>query len=653
VRASVVACAAGVLLASLAATTVDAAPRLPAIIADHMVLQRDAPVPIWGWADPGERIAVRIEHARAEAVTDADGRWRVTLPALSPGGPFELRVHGTRTLRVKDVLVGEVWLCAGQSNMSFPLGSTDTAGRDVPAANHPALRLFTVPQTSALHPMRDTRGVWRTSTPETAAVFSAVAYHFGLELQKQLGVPIGLVHASWSGTAGEEWIDPAALRADPVLQPIADRWDRVTEDAKAIYRRPEPVRLDFDDFALVRPDGTTVPLSNFDDGSTRNLLGGDWIFDWATAPRARFALTTGRGAAGWAASITGSRSTADFVLLHMLLRPWSAPMDLREFRALRFNARGKGAFKVRLQLPSITDFDDYATSPITGSRAWTPVTVAFRELAQAGWGRKLPLTLDAATGVTIEAVPAHPTKVRPPGGLYRGMIQPIIPYAIRGVVWYQGESNNARAFQYRRLLPALIRDWRAAWGQGDFPFGIVQLASYGAIRAEPRGSRWAELREAQRLALVEPATGLVVAIDQGDPADVHPKHKAEVARRLALWALGTVYGSDVVYEGPSFESMRIERDRLRLHFRTRGALASRGGAPLAGFAVAGADRVFHWADASIDGDDVVVRTPAVRSPVAARYAWADSPTCTLVNESGLPASPFRTDDWPMKTAAER
>ncbi len=651
-RRSTVALAAGVLV-WLTAAIADAALRLPAVLADHMVLQRDAPVPIWGWADPGERVSVRIEHARATAVADADGRWRVTLPPLVAGGPFELVVRGTRTLRVKDVLVGEVWLCAGQSNMSFPLGSTDTSVRDVPAANRPALRLFTVPQTSALQPASDTQGVWRTSTPDTAAAFSAIAYHFGIDLQEQLGVPIGLLHASWSGTAGEEWIDPAALHADSVLQPIIERWECATEDEKAIYRRPEPVRLEFDDFALVRADGTTVPLSDFDDGSTRTRLGGDWNFDWSTAPRARFALTTGRGAAGWAASITGARSAADLVLLHMIFQPWSAPMNLEEFRALHFHVRGRGAFKVRLQLPSITDFDDYASPPIAASRSWTPVTVAFRELAQAGWGRKLPRTLGAVTGITIEAVPAHAIKMRPPGGLYRGMIQPLIPYAIRGAVWYQGESNNARAYQYRRLLPALIRSWRSAWGQGHFPFGIVQLASYGAIRAEPRGSRWAELREAQLRSQAEPATGLAVAIDQGDPDDVHPKHKTEVARRLALWALGAVYGLDVVYEGPSYESMQIEGDRLRLHFRTAGALASRDGAPLAGFAVAGADRIFHWADASIDGTDVMVESADVRRPVAARYAWADSPMCTLVNSAGLPASPFRTDDWPMKTADER
>jgi len=441
-----------------------------------------------------------------------------------------------------------------------------------------------------------------------------------------------------------------------MLQPIVDRWNLVSEEEKAIYRQPEPFHLDFDDFELLGADADAapLPLSDFDDGTNRNRLGGTWMFDWKTAPNARFLLTRGRSRSGWAASIVGAREVNDLVLLRMSFQPWGLPFDLTRIRGLRFNVRGDGMFKLRLLQPTIGDFDDYATAAIMASAEWTSVTVPFRELKQAGWGRKLPLTLDAASGIMIEALPHHPNTKRPPSGLFQGMIRPLVPYAIRGVVWYQGESNNARAYQYRHLLPALIRGWRAAWGTDDFPFGIVQLPNYGPPRPEPHGSRWAELREAQLRALAVPQTGLVVTIDQGDPADVHPKHKAEVGKRLALWALGSVYGKDVVYSGPVYDSMRVENGRIRVRFRSGSAgLATRDDGPLKGFSVAGADQVFYWAEARIEGEEVVVASAAVRNPVAVRYAWADSPECTLTNHTGLPASPFRSDDWPAKTMNER
>jgi sialate O-acetylesterase len=266
----------------------------------------------------------------------------------------------------------------------------------------------------------------------------------------------------------------------------------------------------------------------------------------------------------------------------------------------------------------------------------------------------MPLTLDAAAGIGIDVLPRERPTKRPPAGLFNAMIRPLAPFGIRGAVWYQGEGNTARAYQYRKLLPAIVAAWRDAWAQGDFPFGIVQLPGYGKPRAEPRGSRWAELREAQLLTLAVPATGLAVTIDQGDPEDVHPRRKREVGRRLALWARGAVYGRDVVHEGPRYESVSREPGRLRVRFRHAASpLAARDDGPLRGFAVAGADRAFRWAEARIDGAEVVVWNDAVPAPIAVRYAWADSPDATLVNRAGLPASPFRSDDWPGKTADER
>ena len=641
------------LLLLLSGSLAFADPRLPAVISDHMVLQRGVRVPIWGWADPGETVRVGIQDARAKTRAGVDGRWKVVLPPLVVGGPFTLVVRGKSTLVVEDVLVGEVWLCAGQSNMSFPLGSADTAAVDVPKAAHETLRFFTAPRRSALEPASDTRGAWQVSTPETAREFSAVGYYFGTELQKSLDVPVGLLNASWSGTAAEEWIDRASLEADPSFRPILDRWAAVPSDETAIYRRPAALHLELDDFQLIG-DAETVPLADFDDGAARTRMGGEWTFDWKSAPNVRFALTRAGDKSGWAAMLAGKIEANDLPLLHMSFQPWGLPIDLTRFRGVRFRVRGDAAFKLRLNVPSITDFDDDATPPIAAATEWTTVTVLFRDLKQSGWGVKLPLTLDVVSALTIEALAAHPATKRPPAGLFDGMIAPLAPFGIRGVVWYQGEGNTPRAYQYRRLLPALIRQWRALWGQGDFPFGIVQLAAYGPIHDEPRGSRWAELREAQLMTLAVPNTGLAVAIDQGDPHDVHPKHKVEVGRRLALWALATSYGKDVVYSGPIYDSMRVEPGKIRVHFRhADGGLVAAEGKPLRGFAVAGSDQTFHWAQAQIEGGDVVVWSDDVRKPVAVRYAWADSPDATLFNAAGLPASPFRTDDWKGKTADVR
>jgi len=646
-----VAIATAVLLAESPAS---AAPRLPAIVSDGMVVQRDRPVAIWGWAEPGEAIMVRVADARADTVTGSDGRWRVRLPPLAAGGPFTLMVRGTTTVTVKDVLVGDVWLCAGQSNMTFPLGATDTAAADVAAASHPELRLFTVARASSLTASADTHGRWQASTPETARAFSAVAYYFGVELQRHLDVPIGVVQASWSGSAGEEWLDDAALDADPILRPIADRWRVVSEAEREIYRTPERIELTFDDVTLVAPDGTTVAVADFDDGRQRTHFGGTWAFDWTTAPDARFELARLFGEAGWAAAVTGTRGIADLVLLRMAFRPWAAPFDATGFRALRFRVRGRTPFRVRVLQSSITDFDDYASAPIHPAAEWRIVTIPFDELAQAGWGRRHALSREAVSGIGMEVLPAVETPRRPPAGIFHGMILPIAPYAIRGVLWYQGESNNGRAYQYRRLLPALIRSWRAAWQDDALPFAIVQLPAYGKTRMEPRGSRWAELRDAQLSALALPYTGLVVTLDQGDPDDVHPKRKVEVARRAARWAQAVVYDHDVVPMGPRYDSSYIDGGRMRVHFRPSvAALATRDGGTPRGFAVAGADRVFAWADARIDGDTVVVWSDAVPHPVAVRYAWADSPDATLIDDTGLPASPFRSDRWPGKTDDER
>jgi sialate O-acetylesterase len=313
-----------------------------------------------------------------------------------------------------------------------------------------------------------------------------------------------------------------------------------------------------------------------------------------------------------------------------------------------------GNFKLHILQPTITDWDNYVTKVISVGGDWKPVTVLFSEVKQAGWGKRLPFTQDQLAGLMIEQLISETAPARPPGGLFNGMIAPVVSFPIRGAIWYQGEGNAGRAFQYRSLLPSMISSWREAWGQGDFPFLVVQLPNFKRRQSEPSESAWAELREAQLKTLAVPKVGLAVSIDAGEADDVHPKNKRKIGERLALWALGTTYEKKLTFSGPLFREMVKEGDRLRLRFDHRGkGLVSDGGGPLRGFAVAGEDREFHWAEAKIEKGSVVVWSSEVPEPLAVRYAWADNPDCNLYNKAGLPASPFRTDDWPGVTFEQR
>jgi sialate O-acetylesterase len=447
--------------------------RIPHVFGDNMALQRDMPVPVWGTADPGEFVSVEFAGQSVATATDADGNWRVTLEPSPAGGPYDLTVRGKTIRTFKNILVGDVWVCSGQSNMQWPVEWSLNAVEEIANATYPRIRLFTVPPTVAQEPKLDVGGGWVACAPETVPNFSAVAYFFGRALHRELGVPVGLINTSWGGTAVEAWTSRSALAASPDFAPI---------------------------LARVHAD------------------------------------------------------------------------------------------------------DD-------------------------------------------------PNK---PSVLFNGMIRPLLPFGIRGAIWYQGESNVGRAYHYRSLFPTMIRDWRSGWSQGDFPFLFVQLANFGEPQTTPGDSDWAELREAQTMALSVPNTAMASAIDIGDALDIHPKNKQDVGERLALCALGTVFGWDVEYSGPLYSWMTVEGNAIRLRFDHVGnGLAAKGSDTLEGFAVAGADRRWMWADARIERDTVVVSTDAVPHPVAVRYGWHHNPVGNLYNRAGLPASPFRTDEWEGVTANNR
>jgi len=642
-----------VLLAVLVSPLL-AEPRLPHLFSNHMVLQRDKEIAVWGWADPGEKISVSLgSHAR-ETTAASDGRWKVTLSAMPAGGPFTLSVRGQKTIALKDVMLGEVWVASGQSNMTYALSGAIGSAEEIPKAIYPEIRFFTVPKKVALTPQEDTLpAAWEICSPDTAKNFSAVSYFFARDLYRALGVPLGMILSAWSGSGGEEWTDDRSLQREPQLRPILERWDASPVQVKSFATEPAPLSLEFDDFELVPAAEGAKPLlfANFNDGTGSTATGGNWIYDWDDSPGISIELVSpGRGGAGFAARVAGTFDATSSSRWQANFKRDESPTDVRAYAGIRFWVRGDGLFQLQTVQPTISDWDNYSSETFPATPEWKQITVWFKDLRQAGWGVVTPLTLNALTGFLLNMTPSIGYPPRPPGGLYEGMIVPLQMYRIRGAIWYQGEGNTWRAYQYRTLLPALIQGWRNGWAEGDFPFLIVQLPNLGSS-PELGDSIWAELREAQLLTVkTVPNTGLAVAIDVGDPGNLHPPRKAEIGERLALWALGTTYGKKIVHSGPLYKSSRIEGNRIRIQFQQTGSgLEARDG-ELKGFAIAGQDRKFHWASARIEGDSVLVSSPEVSAPVAVRYAWAGSPVCNLYNKEGLPASPFRTDDWPGASA---
>ncbi len=487
--------------------------KLPAVISNNMVLQRDMKVPIWGWAEPNEEVMVSVSwHSMRWAVTaDKNGKWKFKMNSPQTGGPYEMTISGKNKIKLENIMVGEVWVCSGQSNMEWPVGRTNNAKQEIASADCPNIRLFTVVKRVAEKPQPDCRGRWTLCSPQTVPGFSAVAYYFGREQHKELDVPIGLIHTSWGGTPSEAWTRREILEKESDAAPILERYD------EAISKYPQ-AKQEYD-------------------------------------------------------------------------------LKMNEWREAFKKAKAEGA--------------------------------------------SLPQRPRAPFG------PGHSHS---PAGLYNAMLAPLIPYGIRGAIWYQGETNAGRAYQYRKIFPAMIKNWRNDWGQGAFPFLFVQLANYKAVNPQPKESDWAELREAQLMTLALPNTGMAVIIDIGEANNIHPKNKQDVGKRLALWALARSFGKELVYSGPIYKSMTIKDEKVILDFdHVGGGLVAGGNEPLKGFAIAGADRKFVWSDAKIDGDSVVVSSEQISAPVAVRYAWADNPVCNLYNKEGLPASPFRTDDWPGVT----
>jgi sialate O-acetylesterase len=507
---------------------------LAPLFTDRAVLQRDKPVPIWGRAAPGERVTVTFAGQQRTATPGPDGRWIALLdpmPASAEGAV--LTVAGKNTLTLRDVVVGEVWLCSGQSNMEWPVSRARDAAQEIAAAQFPLLRHVRIEHVVSGAPAETvaTNG-WEGASPQTVGAFTAVGYFFARDLRLKLGVPIGLIHSSWGGTPVEAWMSPAALGSDPAFRVVRERWEKALADFPAAK----------------------------------------------TAYDAKLAEWTKAEAAAKAAAAA---------------RPAPAPA-------------------AKTKAPPKKD-----TVP-----------------SHADWLRQNPRP----------RAPRGPGDPWTPSGLFNGMINPLLPYALRGAIWYQGESNAERASEYHALFSTMIRTWRAHFGQGDFPFFWVNLANFD-VATDPTKRTYAFLREAQTRTLALPATGQALAIDIGDPKDIHPTNKQEVGRRLALLAQSRVYGIVGDDTGPVFTGATREGAAFRVRFsHASGGLVSHE-KPVQALELAGADRVFHPAEGRIERDTLVVSSDKVREPVAVRYAWTNSPVANLYNGAGLPAVPFRSDDW--------
>jgi sialate O-acetylesterase len=486
--------------------------KLPAIFSDHMVLQQGRENAIWGWAEPGEKIEVSVNGQSHNAVADEDGVWRLNLDELPVGRPYEIKVQGNNEVTISDVLVGEVWVCSGQSNMEWAVQDSDDADLERLAADYPQIRMVTVPKVASQEPLKDFQGSWSECTPETVGSFSAVGYFFGRLLHKTLDVPIGLIDNAWGGSACEAWVRRDVLENDDRFEQLMARW----KDIESNYDYEQEL------------DKFRKAVKQWEDNGRQ-----------------------------------GNRP----------MQPWNL---------LQGNSR--------------------------------------------------------------------------PANLYNGQLAPIVGYGIRGVIWYQGETNAGRAYQYRDLFPLMIQNWRDDWAIGDFSFYWVQLADFLAESEQPGDSDWAELREAQTMTMDKlPNTGQAVIIDRGEADDIHPRDKRTVAMRLARWALANNYGKDLAFRSPQFKSIDINGSKAIVTFdvgdRPDTALDTFDIGEVRGFAIAGDDRKFVWAHAAIVGrDKVEVWSDEVPEPAAVRYAWANNPVCNLRNRAGLPATPFRSDDWPGVTA---
>jgi sialate O-acetylesterase len=631
-------------------TATESLPLVSAMFGDNMVLQRGKPDTIWGWSRPGDSIRVRIAAEDISGVAGADGRWQLKFAPPATGGPYIMKVtDGRRAVELRNVMVGDVWICGGQSNMELPLRFTDNAADVAKQANYPDIRYFNVAEHTAYRPIHTLRGTWRVVSPRTAAELSAVAFYFGRELEQQVHVPVGLIVDSVGGSAGETWASAAALR------PLHDYDIPLSNLAELAHEGQPPygnyIMPWYDRYDVGLKEKWFSPGYDASGWKSVHLPGGfaglgvpdtpavGWFRKEITLPdpprKGLTLISLGEVQRMDSVYVNGTFVGASAWVEHP--RIYRIPADVlkqgRNLIAIRiFKTEPRGGFLGQPSDLRLT-LREHTVIPLAGA-----------------WRGK----------ISVDARPPHPMPLHfanwpvMPTVLYNGMLVPIAPLTITGAIWYQGEQNSPRGYEYRRLLPAVIASWRRLFGQGDFPFYLVQLPAFGARSATPTDDGWADIRESQAIvAATVPRSCLAVTIDAGGADSLHPGNKQPVGERLARCALNRYYGKHVVDSGPTLASVERLAHSIRLRFKNAsGGLVAKGGG-LDGFIIAGRDRKWHRAEARIQGMAVIVSAPEVPHPTQARYAWQSNPAATLFNGAGLPAGPFRTDAWPLITQQQR
>lgn len=639
--------------------------RLPALVKDHMVLQRDIKIPVWGWANAGEKIDIVFKSKTYKTTADQQGKWSLSLDKLAAGGPYELLVKGQKEqILLKDILIGDVWICSGQSNMAFDFNNGRARAlyaKDIAASENDQIRQIFIPHTTSPVPLDNVKNAgWKSAKPTNLNAFSVAAYFFARAIYEQYKVPVGLIHTSWGATKAEAWTSEETIKSFPqfdkevkLLQDsvkllakvqerrsMADEWHRKnkTEDKgytgdQAVWAAADFKDTDwktvntpvmFDKFGF--PDTYGVIWFRKEINVPESLAGKDAVLKLGSVDDEDESFVNGVKVGGYANrekprehQVPGNLIKAGRNVITVRIINWNGPAGFAGDQPMKL---------------------DFGTAQIPADGVWK-----YQPGRLTGALPGLYNTQDLATS------------------LYNGMLAPLIPYGIKGVIWYQGESNEVRAYEYRDLFPAMIASWRAAWKQGDFPFIFQQLVNFKQVKPQPGESDWAELREAQLMTLAKsPNTAMSIGIDIGESGDIHPVNKLDIGRRLALGARKIAYKEQhLVACGPLYKSMQLKGDHILISFNSigDGLVAKADGQPAEGgglryFAIAGKDKKFYWAKARIKGDQVEVSSADVPEPVAVRYAWADNPEgCNLFNKNGLPASPFRTDDWEGITAKKK
>lgn len=638
--------------------------KLQPLFTDNMVLQQQADVPIWGEDKAGKKVTVTTswDKRKYTTTTAANGKWKVSVATPKAGGPYSITISDGKTVRLNNVLIGEVWLCSGQSNMEMPIvgwGNDYFEAEHKDADNHPNIRLLQLNLVASMTPdnhFTARNNGWTVCNYTNLAPFSATAYFFGRDLEKHLNVPIGLIQTCWGGTVAEAWTGKESLELDPDFTKGLKNLSEMSASKENAMKKYEADKLQWqknvDSKDAGMKNGKAVwAAPGFNDKSwmTMKVPG---LFSQNGLEKFD-GLVWFRHTVDIPSSMTGKA---------LMLRLGSVDdIDVTYFNGVRIGQTEGWAKERVYQIPArlvkagrnviaVRNLDTGGDGGLYGKTEQFRLTAEGQKGAGQGtqeinlsgeWRYKVSTDMQE-----LPAMPANPNgNPNLPTVLYNAMINPLIPYTIKGAIWYQGEANASRAYQYRDLLPLMINDWRSRWGY-RFPFYIVQLANFMARHDHPTESAWAELREAQALTTNLDNTGVSCTIDIGMEKDIHPSNKQDVGHRLALIARAKTYGQNIEFSGPLYKSYEMMGHCIRIHFdHTTDGLKTNDDRPVTGFAIAGPDHVWHWATATIDGNSVIVSSDKVKFPVAVRYAWADNPACNLYNGANLPAFPFRTDCW--------